>query len=170
MDVCCSFSNDCCVHWKYCNQLYRTIGICKVQKCESCLLLYGWQLLLVPVLQYEEHEDEPYPGWARFVGSLLVLSATLPIPLIFIIRLIWKKEERRYAAEWFVNFPKRCRAAWTDFKELCTGAKTSIRNRFVGNCVQASFQRYTKHRSWSPDQPPYVDIQVKDSLINTHTL
>ena len=127
-------------------------------------------ILRVPFLQYEEHDDEPYPSWARFIGSLLVLSATLPIPLIFIIRLIWKKEERNGATEWFVNFPNRCQAAWNDFKELCSSTKTSIQKRLFGNRVQISFQKYMNSRSWSPDQPSYVDMKGEDCLINTHTL
>ena len=121
---------------------------------------------MVTALQYKENDHEPYPRWARFVGSLLVISATLPIPSIFVIRLIWKKEERHKTTQWLINFPRRCHAAWDDFKDLFT----SMKDRLVGNCIKIPFQKYTNYRSWSPDQPPYVDIHGQDSLISTHTL
>jgi len=62
---------------------------------------------------YKENDREPYSGWVRFVGSLLVISATQLLPSIFVIRLIWKKEEKHQNAQ-FINFTKRCHAAWDD--------------------------------------------------------
>ncbi|XP_065914667.1 uncharacterized protein [Dysidea avara] len=102
---------------------------------------------------YEEQNHIPYPSWTRFVGSLLVISTTLPIPLIFIIRLIWKKEERKIAIDWFVNFPTRCRGAWNNFKQFWSNVE-------LENPFRAVYDRCCRHGSWTPIQPQSVDMQI----------
>ncbi|XP_065914626.1 sodium- and chloride-dependent glycine transporter 2-like isoform X1 [Dysidea avara] len=101
----------------------------------------------------EEQNHIAYPGWTRFVGSLLVISTTLPIPLIFIIRLIWKKEEKKIAIDWFVNFPTRCRGAWDNFKQFWSNVELK-KNPIYDRCC--------RHRSWTPNQPQFVDMQVNN--------
>ena len=78
-------------------------------------------------------------GTVFFWSLLLVILVTLPI--FFVIRLIWKKEERHGTTKWFNNFPKRCHAAWDDFKDLFTSTK----DRLFGNYI-----RY----HWIPHQTP----------------
>jgi len=104
-------------------------------------------------LQYEEQDHITYPGWTRFVGSLLVISSILPIPLIFTIRLIWKKEERQLAIDWFVKFPTRCREAWDNFEQLNSNFK-------LENPFHAVYDRCCRHRSWSPNQTQFVGLDV----------
>lgn len=91
----------------------------------------------------------------------MILSAVLPIPTVIVVRLVWKKDEKEEAIRWFVDFPKRCVAAWDDFKQLCVNTRNSFkersfRSRIVGVCNRCPYYR----RSWSP-QPssPYVDMQ-----------
>jgi len=110
---------------------------------------------LVPVLQYTEQNHITYPVWTRFVGSLLVISSILPIPLIFTIRLIWKKEERKFVIDWFINFPTMCLGVWDDFKEFCSNFK-------LGNPFRAVYDRCCRHGSWSPTQSQFVDMELSN--------
>ena len=120
-----------------------------------------YTVIILLFVQYEE-KDTPYPGWARFVGSLLVISALLPIPVVLIVRLIWKKDERDDAIKWFVDFPKRCVALWDDFKQFCVNTRSSFKESSFGHRIRGACSRCIHHRLWSPAPSPYVDMNNED--------
>ena len=119
---------------------------------------------MISVSQYEENDHEPYPGWAHLVGALLVISEMIAIPLIFIVRLIWKKDERKATIDWFINFPTRCHEAWRDFKQLCSSAKNYFKKRSVGDRIRIAYHRCFHHRSWSPEPSPYINMQLDSNV------
>ena len=46
-----------------------------------------------------------YPGWAQFIGAVIILTAVLPMPITLIVRLILYKTAREEA----VDFLKKLR-------------------------------------------------------------
>jgi len=110
--------------------------------------------------QYEEDDHEPYPGWARVVGAVLVISEVIAIPLILVVRLIWKKDERKAAIDWFVNFPTRCHESWRDFKQLLSSSKNYFKKKSVGDRIRVVYHRCFHHKSWSPEPSPYINMQL----------
>ena len=44
---------------------------------------------------------EPYPNWALFFGAVIVLSSTLSIPAVLVVRLIAKLEARDQMQQFF---------------------------------------------------------------------
>ena len=45
--------------------------------------------------------DEVYPGWAQFIGAVIILMAVLPIPIVLIVRLILYQSARDEAVGFF---------------------------------------------------------------------
>ena len=60
---------------------------------------------LTHYLQFVEIEVV-YPGWAQFIGAVIILTAVLPMPIVLIVRLILYKTAREEA----VDFLKKLRA------------------------------------------------------------
>jgi len=127
----------------------------------SDALISTFVVTILLFVQYEEN-DTQYPGWARFVGSLLVISALLPIPIILIVRLILKKDERDNAVKWFVEFPKRCIAVWNDFKQFCINSRSSFKEKSFGQRIRGVCSKCVYRRAWSPTASPYIDMNNED--------
>ena len=57
-------------------------------------------LCTIHTVQFSEIEVE-YPGWALFIGAVIILMALLPIPIVLIGRLILYQSARDEAVNFF---------------------------------------------------------------------
>ena len=67
---------------------------------EDCVLSIPAPLPSPQITQFSE-VDEVYPGWAQFIGAMIILIAVLPIPIVLIVRLILYQSARDEAISFF---------------------------------------------------------------------
>ena len=79
-------------------------------------IIFHW---LLPS-QFSEVE-EVYPGWAQFIGAVIILIAILPIPIILIGRLILYQSARDEAISFFKSLRSDTEDLFRYFSSLRSG-------------------------------------------------